>query len=355
MKIKITSLRRRLFFLILGVLITWASSHFLRKYSADTNNNLNTPLWQEYNWDGLYTSVRLVMHHPEKSADSIQRQIANLFKEITEEVRTQSPLDSAIQRGKIGDTLRLKSHLCVLFRYGEEQFALTQGRIHPGIGNLLHSYGLVHGKTPRLPHPDTLAREKQRLRTLFYRMIPGECAMVLQDSLARFALGAFAKGYALDRGADLLDSFQVQRYYLEAGGDLVVRDLNLRGVPWAIGIQDPDLEKGILGYLSLGGPGKRVAMASSGGYRKFFVDSASGKHYHHILDPVQGLPVDDKKSTTAIADRAIDADLWATYLFVMPFSEACAGVKEETNIKGMVLSQKDSLCMGPTVGASWKK
>ena len=83
-------------------------------------------------------------------------------------------------------------------------------------------------------------------------------------------------------------------------------------------------------------------MATSGGYEQFFVDEHGIRH-HHILDPHTALSVNDKKSVTAIADKGIDADFWATYLFLLPFDSACAKVENIPGLEAVLLSSTDSL------------
>ena len=63
-------------------------------------------------------------------------------------------------------------------------------------------------------------------------------------------LGGIAKGYALDRGAEILRREGIKEALLNAGGDI----LALRGKgksPWSIGIRHPRDSKGILATLEL--------------------------------------------------------------------------------------------------------
>ena len=52
-------------------------------------------------------------------------------------------------------------------------------------------------------------------------------------------LGGIGKGLALRWAAARLDRLGVQRYLLEAGGDLVARGPGPDGGPWLVGIEDP--------------------------------------------------------------------------------------------------------------------
>ena len=60
------------------------------------------------------------------------------------------------------------------------------------------------------------------------------------------------------------------------------------------------------------------AMAASGNYRKFRVDSLSGKKYVHTINPLTGLAVkSDVTSATVIAPTCALADAYATAFMAM--------------------------------------
>lgn len=300
------------------------------------------PIWMHFAWDGLYTHVRLTMEVQDslqglRLQDSLQRR----FVRFTEEVQTHSALDQRIFNSPIGARIDLEPDFCALFRYGEEKFHSTQGRIHVGIGNLLHAYGLIYGMTPHMPSPETLALERDRLRTLFYTLPEQSCSMVVTQAGAHYALGSFAKGYAIDLGGAILDSAGLRNWYLEAGGDLLTRGHNPHGLPWTLGLQDPGRKEGVLAVIRMNNPGKD-ALATSGGYENYFTD-AQGKRHHHILDPLTGLSISDKKSVSALAASAVDADFWATYLFVLPFDSACKRVEAEPGLEAVLISEDDSI------------
>lgn len=297
--------------------------------------------WMFFEWDGLYTHIRLTVEVPDSATGMrLRDSLDKRFVDFTRSVQTRSRLDSLVSHAPVGTVIPLDSDFCALFTYGEQKYNETHGRIHVGIGNLLRAYGLLHGMQPHLPTAEELAQEKQRLASLFYRMNSG-CQMELLQTGTRYTLGSFAKGYAIDLGTAILDSAKLRNWYLEAGGDLATRGHNPHGKPWTLGLQDPDHADGLLATLSMSLQG-RDAMATSGGYEQFFIDSAGVRH-HHILDPLTLQSVDDKKSVTAVAASAMDADFWATYLFVLPFDSACKRVEEVEGLEAVLLSAHDSL------------
>ena len=129
----------------------------------------------------------------------------------------------------------------------------------------------------------------------------------------RFDLSSSAKGYAVDRIADLLDHYGVENYLVEIGGELTMRGHNAHRQSYAIGIESP---------LAAGAAPTAVvrlsnaSVATSGNYRNYF--EFNGQRYSHTLDPRTGYPTThDTLSVTVIASAAEVADGMATALLVM--------------------------------------
>jgi thiamine biosynthesis lipoprotein len=139
-------------------------------------------------------------------------------------------------------------------------------------------------------------------------------------------LSAFAKGHAVDKVADLLDTRALQDYLVEIGGELRLRGINAKNENWAIAIETPDRgARSVQTVLHL----TNTAMATSGDYRNFF--EYEGRHYSHTIDPRTGFPVThDGASVTVVADTAAFADAAATALLVMGPDDGLALAERES-------------------------
>ena len=120
------------------------------------------------------------------------------------------------------------------------------------------------------------------------------------------SFGAIAKGYAVDRMAAKLKEAGVENALVNAGGE--IRTL---GKGWVVGIQHPSIPEALVRKINL----SDRAVATSGDYEQYLEDK--GKRYHHILDPVTGYPATGCSSVTVIAESCIEADAYATGMFVM--------------------------------------
>lgn len=329
---------RKIVLLITALLIILGVRWMLKPSAAPETEKA----WLHAEWVGMFTNIKLTAQISDSlQGESLIDSLQQLFSVYTQQVKTDSKLDSMIFNGQSGDSIALSTPWhCDLFRYGQNAFRQTHGSIHVGIGNLLHAYGLLWGMTPHMPTDTELDSILHEMHPdLFYQMPDSSCALILRRPHQRYALGSYSKGYALDLGAQLLHRHGIENFNLEAGGDLIVSGFNSRQADWRIGIQDPDQANGLLGAVEMP---PQHAIASSGGYQKFFVDQ-KGQQHHHILDPHTGYSVADKKSTSAITPLGVDADFWATYLFVLPFDSACQLVEQTPKLEAIILSAQDSL------------
>src|SRR5512135_2872723 len=106
-------------------------------------------------------------------------------------------------------------------------------------------------------------------------------------------LGGYAKGYALDRAAELLKKMGVHNALINIGGNVMA--LGQHGNrAWRVGIQHPR-EPGPLATLELH---DGEAIGTSGDYQRYF--ELNGKRYCHLIDPHTGQPVQGVQAVTVL-------------------------------------------------------
>ena len=125
------------------------------------------------------------------------------------------------------------------------------------------------------------------------------------DAGVRLDLGGIGKGYAVDRAAELLA--QAGPCLVNAGGDVAVL-----GGSWPIGV-----DGAVTLELSSG------AAATSGRDRRHWC--RAGRELHHLIDPSTGSPAEtDLLRATAVGVDAVEAEVLATWLFLLGEDEALA-------------------------------
>ncbi len=126
----------------------------------------------------------------------------------------------------------------------------------------------------------------------------------------RIDLGGIAKGYAVDRGIEILKARGLAHAMVNAGGDTRVSGDRF-GKPWVIGIRHPDRKDEVVLKVPL----VDAAFSTSGDYERFF--DAGGVRYHHILNPKTGKSPHEVRSVTIIASNATRTDGLSKTVFIL--------------------------------------
>lgn len=140
-------------------------------------------------------------------------------------------------------------------------------------------------------------------------------------------LNTIGKGFLVDQTAQLLESYNVQNYLVEIGGEMRLKGHNSRGKPWRIGVVNPTGGKPKAQRAVY--PGNH-GVATSGDYYQYFEEN--GVRYSHILDPQTGKPINHKlASVTVFHPSSMTADGLATAIMVMGAEKGLA-LAEKHNI-----------------------
>jgi len=211
-----------------------------------------------------------------------------------------------------GDSMRVSPELLHLLQRAKEISVRGQGYFNPAIGQLVALWGFHSDQYPvtgPLPDPAAIAQLLGSQPSMQQIEIDG-ARITSSNPQVQLDFGGIAKGYALDRGIDLLRRYHVENAMINAGGDL--RAIGARhGHAWRVGIRNPFRDSVAYGLIL--GPDESVM--TSGNYYRFH--AASGKRYSHIINPRSGYPVDEIVSATVITQGdATLADAAATALSV---------------------------------------
>lgn len=151
--------------------------------------------------------------------------------------------------------------------------------------------------------------------------------IIKEDPRVQLNFNALAKGYAVDRVADFLQSKGYKHCLVEIGGEVVARG-SKNGKPWHVGIQVPTQTADGVIESNESFPLTNQAVATSGNYRNFF--EAQGVRYTHILNPSTGKPEQSQLlSVTVMAPDCCTADAYATAFMVLGKEKASAIAKKE--------------------------
>jgi thiamine biosynthesis lipoprotein len=124
-----------------------------------------------------------------------------------------------------------------------------------------------------------------------------------ERATGRLDPSAFVKGWAVQRGADLLRAEGLRDFSLNAGGDVVVRGGALPARRWRVGIQHPHDRDAIAATVGI----TNSAVATSGLYERGA----------HLLDPRTGAAPEGVVSVTVTGPDLGLADAYSTAAFAL--------------------------------------
>lgn len=170
------------------------------------------------------------------------------------------------------------------------------------------------------------------------RMDPQAGSVFLTRSGMSVDAGAIAKGYMADQICDFLQAQAVDHALINLGGN--IRAISPPGSDgWSVGLQVPFAgPEALLGSIRL----SQGSVVTSGVYERYFVHQ--GIHYHHILDPRSGYPLDnDLLSVTVISPYSIDGEIYSTQLYGMGLEKGCEWLATQTDIEAIFVTRDGHL------------
>lgn len=186
----------------------------------------------------------------------------------------------------------------------------SNGLFNPAVGKLIAAWGF-HQDDPGKASPPTA----QTIKTLLAARPNMEDIHIDGNRLwsvnpaVQLDFGGFVKGEGLGMIAAKLKASGIQRFILNAGGDLVVAGKHPNR-PWRIAIRSPDGKTALASLDAHDGEG----IFTSGDYERFYIDD--GQRRHHIIDPRTGYPARGARAVTVIHHDPGLADAAATALLI---------------------------------------
>ena len=244
---------------------------------------------------------------------------------------------SVFNRNRSTDWVAVSRELCIVVDGAMEISRLTEGAFDVTVGPLVNLWGF--GPDVRQPEPPVAEAIAAAMENVGYRKLETDCDRpALRKSVPGLFvdLSGFAKGYAVDRLAHILDEFGVSNYLVEVGGEIRLKGHNLAGNPWAIAIEKPlDDSRSVQTIVQV----TNAAVATSGDYRNFF--EWEGRRYSHTIDPKTGYPVTHNgAAVTIVTGSTAQADGLATGLLVLG-PERGMSIADAANIAAYFLVRND--------------
>lgn len=218
---------------------------------------------------------------------------------------------SRINRLAADGPIEISEEMAELLAQCQEYSRASEGAFDVTVGPLMKVWGFYKGEG-ELPSRFTLWRTVGKIGYQNLELDRERRRVEFRRSGMELDPGGIGKGYAVDRMAEELRRFGVERAMVSAGSSSMYGLGSPPGEPrgWHVSIRDPRKPKITATEVYL----RDESLSTSGSYEKFF--RADGKLYSHIMDPRTGMPAEGVFSVSVVSDRTIDSEAWATAFFV---------------------------------------
>lgn len=233
-----------------------------------------------------------------------RRDIDSVLRIMDEQMSLWVP-GSEISRLNSGDSVAISSDFAKVIALSKMCSAFTGGAFDITIAPVIKAWGFSGGKHNSDVNVDSL------MNYVGWSSLANVDSMYALPRGYQIDVNAIAQGYTVDVVARMLESKGVEDYMVEIGGEVRCKGANIQGRKWRIGIEQP-VEERTEGMYQAIVELDTMALATSGNYRKFWVDER-GQKVVHTIDPETGMPVvSNLLSVSVIAANAASADAFAT-------------------------------------------
>lgn len=224
--------------------------------------------------------------------DSIQNHIS-VFDKAYSRFRSDSIVSKMAEKSGV---YKLPQDALPMISLYKEMYDLTDGLMTPLVGSVLVDAG--YDSEYSLRPKERIEKALEWSETIEYNFPEIE---IKKPAVLDF--GAMGKGYLIDLVGEVLESFKIFEYMINAGGDIRYRNLETKKL--RVGLENPENENEVLGVVEI----SNKSICGSAGNRR-----AWGK-YHHIINPKTTESPRHILGLWVVAESTILADALATALF----------------------------------------
>ncbi|ODS85820.1 MAG: thiamine biosynthesis protein ApbE [Cytophagaceae bacterium SCN 52-12] len=196
------------------------------------------------------------------------------------------------------------------------------------------------GSMTGMPSPEAIRKSVEKVGYRNIVLDSANSTVYLALKGMKIGFGSIGKGYAADKGRELMQSFGVQGGIVNASGDLSAWGAQPDRKPWKIGINHPFKPRKILKVFKI----KEASVATSGSYERYA--EIDGRRYSHIIDPKTGYPSTGLTSVTVTGPSAEFANALSTSVMVLGEKEGIQFLKRFPAYEYVVVTDTGKVIKG---------
>lgn len=278
---------------------------------------------------GTFVSMTLI--HP--SRDQAEKAMGLAFEEIDRLTGLMNRFQAATAVGELnreGSLTNPPPEVIAVVKDALSFYRLSKGAFDISVAPIVDLFKERLGSGRKAPPSEA------EIQNLLTRV--GADSVVVEGKSIRFkkpgmaiTLDGIAKGYIVDRAADLLARNGITNFLINGGGDIRTSGERSDRKPWTIAIQDPHKKKHYPDIVRM----RSGAIATSGNYEVYFDRE---KMFHHIVNPRTGLSPHADASVSVMAPTTMEADALSTTVFVMDQGEGIRFIDSLPRYTCLILS-----------------
>jgi len=269
-----------------------------------------------------------------------EKDIDSLIHAFNRSLSTYMP-NSDISKINRGDTnVIVDAYFKEVFSKSAKIFDETDGAFDPTIGILVNAWGFGPGPVLKKMEHETV--DSLLLFVGFDQLELKGDRLIKQHPQTYLDFNANAKGFAVDVIGRHLESKGILNYLVEIGGEIRARGKNPKSEPWKVAIEKPNFDgtRSFQTIIAL----ENEAIATSGNYRKYKIDSISGEKYAHTIDTRTGYPSKSNLLSASVIGNldCADVDAYATAFMAMGFEKTKDFTEQHPELKVfLIYSDRD--------------
>ena len=307
---------------------------FLSLLIISCNNDSSN--YKRIQGDALGTTYKVIVQS-ESNSSEIKKSIDSIFEVVNNSMSTYRTNSIISRVNQSQNPVEVDIHFIEVFKKSQEIWNLSNGYFDPTAGSIVNLYGMG-------PNTNVQSINRYKIDSVMQHVGLDKVYLDQQNRIVKAKEGiyidfnAIAKGYSVDLIKDLLIKINSENFLIEVGGELITMGKNDKNKKWKVAIQNPIDLTSYYSEISLDG----MALATSGNYRKFRIDSQTGVRYAHIVNPINGESMTNNiLSASVVSSSCIEADAWATSLMLMDPKEATKIINNIPDIEVLILTGID--------------
>ncbi len=274
--------------------------------------------------------------------ENLKPAIDSILEVIDRSMSTYRP-DSAISKINQGDTtVVVDEHFRKVFEASQKIWQESEGLFDPTVGVLVNAWGFGKQKISEADLPTDKKIDSLRKYVGFDKVALTEKNLIKKRyTEILFDFNAIAQGYTSDVVANYLSARGIKNYIVEIAGEMYLKGRNtVEDKSWTIGVENPLKpldDRDLVATIQFTNQG----LATSGNYRKVWIDS-NGRKYVHSINPLTGRATQsDVLSATVVAPSTMLADGYATMFMVMGLAKSKAFLEKHPDLAVLLVYSDD--------------